>query len=80
MKFPTQNRSAPAIFVVLAFGLSAVYFIPYLVPVHEKLSRLVHLRLQQPGSRPHSAWPLQLASRYGLAVWGFDCRLLRQKQ
>ncbi len=72
MKFPTQNRSAPAIFVVLAFGLSAVYFIPYLVPVHEKLSDSYIF-----GYNNRAAVLILLAFTVGFALWtrGLGLRL-----
>ena len=38
MDLPAQNRSIASILSVLALGLLAVYFIPYLVPVRDGLS------------------------------------------
>jgi hypothetical protein len=38
LRFPVQNRSPISILVVLLSGLSAIYFIPFLVPVHERFS------------------------------------------
>jgi hypothetical protein len=35
---PEQNRSLPAIVIALLLGLSAVYWIPYYVPVRDGLS------------------------------------------
>jgi hypothetical protein len=36
--FPAQNHSTRSILSVLALGLSAIYFVPFLVPVHDGLS------------------------------------------
>lgn len=69
---PTQNRSVPSILVVLALGLSAIYLIPFHVPVHDGLSDSYLL-----GFSNRTAIALLLAFTLGFALWvrGLGLRL-----
>ena len=72
MKTPIQNHSVSSILTVLALGLSAVYLIPYLVPVHDGLSFSYLV-----GFSNRTAIVLLLAFILGFALWtrGLGLRL-----
>ena len=64
MKLPIQNRSTASIFVVLFLGLSAVYLIPFNVPVHDGLSDSYIF-----GFNNRTAALLMAAFTLGFAFW-----------
>ncbi len=72
MKVPSQKRSVSSILVVLALGLPAIYWIPYLVPVHDGLSFSYLV-----GFSNRTAIVLLLAFILGFALWtrGLGLRL-----
>lgn len=72
MKLPAQHRSTLSIFIVLLFGLSAVYLVPYLVPVHETFSDSYIF-----GYNNRTAELLLVAFVVGFALWtrGLGLRL-----
>lgn len=72
MKFPAQNRNSISIVIVLVLGLSAVYLVPYLVPVQEKFSDSYMF-----GFNNRTAEFLLVALIVGFALWtrGLGLRL-----
>jgi hypothetical protein len=69
---PAQSRSVSSILVVLALGLSAIYLVPFHVPVHDGLSESFLF-----GFSNRSAIALLLAFILGFALWtrGLGLRL-----
>jgi len=67
---PVQKRSVPSILAALAFGLSAVYLLPYLVPVHDGLSFSYMV-----GFSNRTAILLLLVFILGFALWTRGLRL-----
>ena len=72
MKVPIQNRSVSSVLIVLALGLSAIYLVPFHVPVHDGLSDSYLF-----GYSNRTATVLLLAFILGFALWtrGLGLRL-----
>ena len=72
MKTPIQNHSVPSILAVLFLGLSAIYLVPFHVPVHDGLSDSYLF-----GFSNRTATVLLLAFILGFALWtrGLGLRL-----
>ena len=69
---PVQNRSVSSVLIVLALGLSAIYLVPFHVPVHDGLSDSYLF-----GYSNRTAIVLLLAFILGFALWtrGLGIRL-----
>lgn len=72
LRFPVQNRRPIPIFVVLVSGLSAIYLIPFLIPVHDNFSDSYIF-----GYSNRTAELLLVAFTIGFALWtrGLGLRL-----